>query len=92
MHERAERWLLDNNAGLVEDLYFGRFLKLQDGGGVVGGERFLFKFALRIHSSQKKCSQMHGEINAVRKCNDVKQYVKLHFMKYGPVRIIQKFI
>lgn len=29
---------------------------------------------------------MLAEINTLRKCNDVKQYVKLHFMKYEPAR------
>lgn len=29
---------------------------------------------------------MLAEINTLRKCNDVKQYVKLHFMKYELAR------
>lgn len=37
----------------------------------------------------QKCSQMLWETNAARRCNDVKQYAKLHFLKYCPVWIFK---
>ncbi len=37
----------------------------------------------------QKCSQMLWETNARRRCNDVKQYAKLHFLKYCPMWIFK---
>lgn len=53
------------------------------------GSRDAFKKTLRIYSSPQKCGQMRWETNAPRRCNDVKQYAKLHFLKYCPMWIFK---
>lgn len=51
--------------------------------------KMLLKKTLRIYSSPQKCSQRLRETNALRRCNDVKQYAKLHFLKYCPAWIFK---
>lgn len=60
-----------------KSLYFVKFFKKLSA-------KMLLKKTLRIYSSPQKCSQMLWETNALRRCNDVKQYAELHFLKYCP--------
>lgn len=81
---------LSDGFEIITHAFIGTFIFLNSSKS--RGSEDAFKFPLRIHSSQKKCSQMLSEINTLRECNDVKQYVKLHFVKYCPIQILQKFI
>lgn len=83
MHERAEWSLWENNA------YSKRQTFIFVNSSKNWGSRDAFKKTLRIYSSPQKCSQMLWETNALRRCNDVKQYAKLHFLNYCPVWIFK---